>query len=118
MCHGDFHPHNILCTAHGPIIIDWQTASRGRPAGDAACTLLLIEHAYLPAWSPRYMHALLAVTRSLIHRGYRRGYLRSGLASREEIAQWQEPMGAEIERRIASAAPNADTIVAPGSGSG
>jgi uncharacterized protein (TIGR02172 family) len=76
LCHGDFHPANIMCTRQGPVIIDWETASRGRPAGDAACTLLLMQRAHLPSWSPRFMHALLALTRSAIHRGYLRGYLR------------------------------------------
>ena len=31
LCHGDFHPGNILMTAHGPIIIDWPDATRGNP---------------------------------------------------------------------------------------
>ena len=33
VCHGDFHPDNILMTDHGPVIIDWMTGSRWPPAG-------------------------------------------------------------------------------------
>jgi aminoglycoside phosphotransferase (APT) family kinase protein len=27
LCHGDFHPGNILLTVHGPVIIDWIDAT-------------------------------------------------------------------------------------------
>ena len=36
ICHGDMHPGNILVTASGAVVIDWETASRGDPAGDVA----------------------------------------------------------------------------------
>jgi Ser/Thr protein kinase RdoA (MazF antagonist) len=42
LCHGDFHPGNVLLTARGPIIIDWMTATRGNPLADAARTMLLL----------------------------------------------------------------------------
>lgn len=32
LCHGDYHPGNILLTADRPVIIDWPLASRGNPA--------------------------------------------------------------------------------------
>src|SRR5262249_15504970 len=38
LCHGDFHPDNILLTARGPVVIDWSSASRGDPLGDVAWT--------------------------------------------------------------------------------
>jgi len=38
LCHGDFHPGNILITAQGEIIIDWIHAARGNPLGDLART--------------------------------------------------------------------------------
>jgi Ser/Thr protein kinase RdoA (MazF antagonist) len=42
LCHGDFHPDNVLLTARGPVIIDWMTGTRGYPLADVACTRLLI----------------------------------------------------------------------------
>ena len=36
LCHGDFHPANILMSARGPIIIDWLDATRGNPLADLA----------------------------------------------------------------------------------
>lgn len=38
LCHGDFHPGNILMTAQGEIIIDWIHATRGNPLADLART--------------------------------------------------------------------------------
>jgi tRNA A-37 threonylcarbamoyl transferase component Bud32 len=100
LCHGDFHPGNILVTEKGPVIIDWDAATRGQPAGDAAYTLLLIQKASLPSWTPRYMHVLLAATRSAIGRGYLRAYVRSGLATGEQIKRWRPPVAAEVRRRV------------------
>lgn len=34
LCHGDFHPGNILLTADRAVIIDWIDASRGNPLAD------------------------------------------------------------------------------------
>jgi thiamine kinase-like enzyme len=31
ICHGDFHPGNVLITDKGAIVIDWMTASSGNP---------------------------------------------------------------------------------------
>jgi thiamine kinase len=49
LCHGDFHPGNVLLPATGPAIIDWFDAVRGDPAADVARTLLLLQYAKAPA---------------------------------------------------------------------
>ena len=43
LCHGDFHPDNILVTPRGPVIIDWADATRGRSLADVARTSLLLQ---------------------------------------------------------------------------
>jgi len=43
LCHGDFHPGNVLLTSRGPTIIDWFDASIGDPAGDVARTCLVMQ---------------------------------------------------------------------------
>ncbi len=43
LCHGDFHPLNVLLTPAGAVVIDWLDASQGHPAADMARTLLLLE---------------------------------------------------------------------------
>ena len=41
LCHGDFHPGNIMLSDRGPVIIDWIDATRGHPMADIARTSLL-----------------------------------------------------------------------------
>lgn len=57
LCHGDFHPMNVLGDVAQPLVIDWPDACRGAPAADACRSYLLLSlHAadlaepYLDAW--------------------------------------------------------------------
>lgn len=43
LCHGDFHPMNILGEASQPVIIDWPDARRGDPAADVCRSYLLMK---------------------------------------------------------------------------
>jgi len=42
VCHGDFHPGNVLLTKKGVIIIDWMTACSGNPWADVARTSMIL----------------------------------------------------------------------------
>jgi tRNA A-37 threonylcarbamoyl transferase component Bud32 len=42
LCHGDFHPMNILGDVSQPVIIDWPDARRGDPAADVCRSYLLM----------------------------------------------------------------------------
>jgi aminoglycoside phosphotransferase (APT) family kinase protein len=42
VCHGDFHPMNVIMAASGPVVIDWMDMSRGNPAIDVMQTLLYL----------------------------------------------------------------------------
>jgi tRNA A-37 threonylcarbamoyl transferase component Bud32 len=43
LCHGDFHPMNVLGDVSQPFIIDWADARRGDPAADACRSYLLLK---------------------------------------------------------------------------
>jgi len=43
LCHGDFHPWNVLITAAGPCTIDWTDAMSGAPLADVARTTTVLE---------------------------------------------------------------------------
>lgn len=75
VCHGDFHPGNILLSSRGPVIIDWSTATRGDPLVDVARTSVLFESASLPPESPWHTRLLLAFARRLLHHTYIKRYL-------------------------------------------
>jgi uncharacterized protein (TIGR02172 family) len=42
LCHGDYHPGNVILTKDGPIVIDWMTARRGSPWADVARTSMIL----------------------------------------------------------------------------
>jgi len=42
ICHGDYHPENVLITKKGPVVIDWMTACSGSPWADVARTSLIL----------------------------------------------------------------------------
>ena len=94
VCHGDFHPENVLLTARGPIVIDWDSATRGDPLGDVACTSRLIQKAGLPRWAPGYMHLLLKCSRVLLHHFYMKRSLQLHAGTRQQIDAWQLPLAA------------------------
>ena len=43
LCHGDFHPINVLGQAPNPIVIDWPNAGHGDPAADVCRSYLLLK---------------------------------------------------------------------------
>lgn len=94
LCHGDFHPGNVLLGRRGPVVIDWGAASRGHPLGDLACTSRLLTHAPMPSWAPGYVHLLMRCTRGLIHRSYLNRYLRLMPGTRRELRAWEAPVAA------------------------
>ena len=44
LCHGDFHPLNILGQPGSEILVDWPDAMRGDPAADVCRSFVLIRH--------------------------------------------------------------------------
>jgi Ser/Thr protein kinase RdoA (MazF antagonist) len=40
--HLDFHPHNVLLTGRGPVVLDWTNARRGDPPLDVALTWVIL----------------------------------------------------------------------------
>src|SRR5262249_52720866 len=42
LCHGDFHPINVLGDASQPVVIDWPDAARGDPAADVCRSYVLL----------------------------------------------------------------------------
>ncbi len=44
LCHGDFHPWNVLGTPEDAVIVDWPDANCGPPAADVCRSYVLIAH--------------------------------------------------------------------------
>jgi uncharacterized protein (TIGR02172 family) len=94
VCHGDFHPDNILMSPRGPVIIDWESVTRGNPLADVARSLLLIslgEPVYAMSTAVRWM---MNRTRVLFCRAYLQRYLKLSGATKEAIQAWALPVAA------------------------
>jgi uncharacterized protein (TIGR02172 family) len=89
LCHGDFHPDNVLITDEGPIIIDWVDATQGHPMADVARTSLLLSTGALPPDVPKPVRRLVAALRHLFHTRYLKRYLQRRPSSRRELEAWQ-----------------------------
>jgi uncharacterized protein (TIGR02172 family) len=89
LCHGDFHPGNIILTAKGPLIIDWAAGSCGHPLGDVARTSVLFESASLPPSTPLHIKLLMKLSRQLLHVTYLKRYLQLRPSSLQEIETWR-----------------------------
>lgn len=88
LCHGDFHPANVLGTLQQPVIIDWGDASRGAPAADVARTLLLLRMGELPPHTSTPMRALTAIGRGLLTRRYLAVYGRTATTDLSQLDDW------------------------------
>ena len=42
LCHGDYHPFNVLLSPRGPVVIDWNNAHTGNPLEDVARSALIL----------------------------------------------------------------------------
>ncbi|MGH3169190.1 MAG: phosphotransferase [Trebonia sp.] len=49
LLHMDLHPQNVILTAGGPVIIDWEGASRGPGTGDVAMTWVVVAFSQINA---------------------------------------------------------------------
>jgi aminoglycoside phosphotransferase (APT) family kinase protein len=124
LCHGDYHPDNVLMSPHGQIIIDWSEATAGNPLADVARTALIFRMGAPP---PGGMSRLLnGPTRAFAQSMYVRRYGKRYPVLRAELAAWRLPiaaarLGAEIPEEqqrlltlIDALVSNRDTVmVAP-----
>lgn len=84
LCHGDFHPGNILMTAQGEIIIDWIDATRGNALADLARTSILL----LGAADCQIQNAFEKALVRLFHAAYRHYYFRLSPGGETEYRRW------------------------------
>lgn len=90
LCHGDFHPKNIILSNSGPVVIDWFDASRGDAAADVARTSILMRVSpesdtltagHLPGASSTVLDAL--------HTYYLDAVMTATSTSNDDIAPWR-----------------------------
>lgn len=84
LCHGDFHPGNIIMTANQPVIIDWVDGTIGNPIADVArSSIVLLGHIE----SGGVDEDLKAMVKSF-HQLYLQHYMAAVSNRRHEYEQW------------------------------
>jgi aminoglycoside phosphotransferase (APT) family kinase protein len=89
LCHGDFHPGNVLLGRNGPAVIDWTDATRGDPAADLARTRLLLRQGAVPEHMPGLIRGLHAFGRGAFFRLYLRAYIRENAIDDDLVDRWE-----------------------------
>ena len=84
LCHGDFHPGNVMI-GNSAVVIDWVDATSGTPLADVARTSIILE-------GVRHMEEMVTwiekVLVGLFHRIYLREYFTLRDADKEEYKRW------------------------------
>jgi aminoglycoside phosphotransferase (APT) family kinase protein len=95
LLHGDFHPGNILMSAHGPVVIDWPNVTRGNPDADLGRSLLLLRLGELPPGSPLVLRLGARVARSVLRASYVRAYRRTRNVDMGIVLRWERLRAAD-----------------------
>lgn len=93
ICHGDFHPDNIMLSEKGETIIDWMTASSGSPLADVARTSVMFKYAEIPA-NNIFEKLIVNIIRKKFFSEYLRHYLSITGTDIKQIEKWEIPIAA------------------------
>jgi aminoglycoside phosphotransferase (APT) family kinase protein len=85
LCHGDFHPLNILLSIRGPVIIDWITSSIGNPLADLARSTIIILGAASSTQIPKSLEKFIV---RWFHSTYIRHYFQLRPRGEMEYRHW------------------------------
>jgi len=86
VCHGDYHPGNVIITKDGPIVIDWMTASTGNPWADVARTSLILSIGAKAAG--KQVSTIIRIAIGLYHQMYLKHYQKFLPDNGNELNRW------------------------------
>ena len=94
ICHGDFHPGNVIRNGDQLVVIDWTNVRRGDPTADFARTDMMIRIGDVPPGAPIAVRIGAVFARGLMRRAYLRAYGRLRPIDKELAARWFYPVAA------------------------
>ena len=88
LCHGDFHPANVILSPTGPVVIDWPQSYSGNPLADVARSLVLFR--FGPLAEPKFgKRALFRMFSNLFARSYLARYRKlAGVDDVQQLRRW------------------------------
>lgn len=94
ICHGNFHPGNLLLSYNGPVVVNWLDATQGNPYLDIAHTTLRLQPLPLsPAVGPSLRQFTIATVR-LFCAVYLQTYTALCPISYEQLDVWRRLVAA------------------------
>ncbi|HOA07043.1 MAG TPA: aminoglycoside phosphotransferase family protein [Spirochaetota bacterium] len=94
VCHGDFHPDNIIVADGELTAIDWINVSSGNPFADVARTCLMIGSPAMPPGSSMLSVIISKLAKKLICSFYLKEYIKCTKSRYEVIDEWFLPVAA------------------------
>lgn len=94
VCHGDFHPDNIIVSNKESVVIDWTNAYSGNPLGDVARTCLMINAPSIPPGISKGKFIMLKVAKRLVYSAYLKEYIKLSRVKYASIDAWILPIAA------------------------
>jgi aminoglycoside phosphotransferase (APT) family kinase protein len=92
ICHGDFHPDNVLIDGDAATVIDWTTACVGNPTADFALTSLILQLGAPPPTSSLWTRISIRVGRAIFYHSYANRYRRLRNLSLQDVQPWALPI--------------------------
>ncbi len=91
LCHGDFHPENILLTSNEDYVIDWMTATIGNSCSDIAHTDLLLRYGVSPDEKHGIEKFITNIVKNRFADKYINTYIRLSKVNINEVKKWRIP---------------------------
>ena len=92
LCHGDFHPENVLLEKNEYYVIDWMTGMQGNIAADAARTEMIIQNAEIPGNIPYIIKRIMQIFQKKLSQIYIKEYCKISGMKKVEIEKWKLPL--------------------------
>lgn len=90
ICHGDYHPGNVIFRRGGCVAVDWMNCYAGDPAGDVFRTYLTFASPFVGEGAPLWLRALAKPLKAEMARHYVREYLRLSGMAKADLLEWSE----------------------------
>lgn len=104
LCHGDFHPANVVLSDRGPIILDWFDAARGDATADYVRSSLLMRP---PADRSSWLAGATPELLDHIHSHYITELVRRGALDARTFGPWEAVMAVA---RMSEPVPDEDLV--------
>jgi len=103
LCHGDFHPGNIIVSGNKVVVVDWIDASLGNPLADLARTTIILRGVVETAQSKNPWRKLII---RILHAHYVQNYFTLHPGGEGEYTRW---LSINAAARLSEGIPEIET---------